>query len=306
MSKIRAVRYLLSIVLLFTMLGGLIGVPVLAAQENDSGALQLPPNQEGPPGFRDEIGFRCDYPVLVVESGEEIDFEVELLWYGSERRRFDLETMAPPGWKADVYTLYGGYPEKPLAALEIEPLIMYGNSVKIVASPAPGNLPEPGDYIMTLKVSSEDILGSYDVIVRVIPSYEFGMVPQTLRYDFEAQAGEGKNLAMGLINAGSASIEDIVFTATTPEGWIVAFNPERIDAMAAQNTQELNVVITPPEKASAGDWPITLHAESKQMAVEVDLRVNVSVPGIWGWVVILVVVVVVAGAGVLFWRLGRR
>jgi len=66
------------------------------------------------------------------------------------------------------------------------------------------------------------------------------------------------------------------------------------------------VVITPPEKTVAGDWPVTLQAKSKQVFDELELRVTVLSSDIWGWVVILIIVVVIAGAGVVFWRLGRR
>jgi len=48
-SRIRAVRYLLCFVLLFAMLGGLIGIPVLAVQEDDDSPVVLPPNQDEPP-----------------------------------------------------------------------------------------------------------------------------------------------------------------------------------------------------------------------------------------------------------------
>jgi len=304
-SRIRAFRYLFCFVLLFTMLGGLMGVPVLAVQENDDNPVVMPPNQEEPPA-EDVIDFRCDYPVLCVEAGEEAEFEVELLWLGEERRRFDLATIPPSGWKAEIYTQYGGYPEKPIEALELEPEKLYGNTVKILVQPIPGNLPEPGDYTIALKVSSEDVTGTYEFVAKVSPRYEFAMITQTLRLDTEAKAGEGKHLSVILMNSGSASIEDLSFTSTKPEGWDVTFYPEKIDSLAPGITQELGVVITPPKETEAGDWPVTLRANSDQVAEEVELRVTVSNTTIWGWIVILIVVMVVAGAGVYFWRLSRR
>jgi len=304
-SRIRAVRYLLCFVLLFTMLGGLMGIPVLAVQENDNSPEMLSSNQVEPPA-EDIIEFRCDYPVLCMESGEGAEFEVELLWQGEERRRFDLVATPPSGWRAEIYTQYGGYPEKPIEALELEPQKLYGNTIKIVVGPEPGNLPKPGDYTITLKVSSEDVAGTYEFVAKVTPKYEFTMITQTMRLDAEAKAGEGKHLSVLLMNSGSVLVEDLVFTSTEPEGWDVTFYPEKIDSLAPGITQELGVVITPPKKTEAGDWPVTLRAKSQQVADELELRVTVVKPTIWGWVVILIVVIVVAGVGVYFWRLSRR
>ena len=86
MSRIRAFRYLFCFVLLFTMLGGLMGVPVLAVQENDDSPVVMPPNQEEPPA-EDVIDFRCDYPILqrFIPSMEGILRNRLRLWNWSRR-----------------------------------------------------------------------------------------------------------------------------------------------------------------------------------------------------------------------------
>ena len=97
------------------------------------------------------------------------------------------------------------------------------------------------------------------------------------------------------------------FTADKPEGWTVTFKPEKVDSLGAGQTQQEDVVITPPEgKTIAGDYVITLHASNDKVNQSMQVRVTVLTPSIWGWVGIIIIVVVIAGLAVLFMRLGRR
>jgi len=99
----------------------------------------------------------------------------------------------------------------------------------------------------------------------------------------------------------------MTFSSTKPEGWEITYTPKEIDSLGAGLTQEVDVVITPPDKTIAGDYGITLRGLAEQgLSDTIELRVTVLTSTIWGWVGILIVVVVVAGLAVLFWRLGRR
>lgn len=314
MVRYRVISYLLCFALLFVVVGGLVGEQVLAIQESSSHSFVLPPNQEEPdeeepvegPVFEDVINLKVDYPILSAESGSIVEFDVELLWMGGERRRFDLVIIPPAGWKAVILTQYGRFPEAQIAAMELEPRRFFGNKVKIIGESLPGNRPDPGDYVFKFEASSEDIRGTVDLIVRITAKYEFAMVTETLRLSTEATAGEDNHLSIILINSGSAPIENLALTSTKPEGWIIIYNPEKIDSLAPGLTQMVDVVIMPPKKTIAGDWPITLWARSSQVADELAIRVTVLTPTIWGWIGILIVIAVIVGVGVVFWRLGRR
>lgn len=305
MSKFRAFRYFLGIALLFAMLGGLVGGQVLAVQESGNNSFPLPPGQEEPPDEK-VLELKCDYPVICGKIGENLEFEVDVIWRGEERRRFDLEATAPPGLRTAILTQFGGYSEKPIAALELEPGALAGNTVKIVVESVPGNLPDPGDYTVTFGVSSEEENETIELTARVTPRYNFIMVTQTLTLTTQVTVGEDNHLAVLMINSGATSIDNLTLTSTQPEGWTVTYHPEKIDSLAPGITQEVDVVIMPPEETAAGDWPVTLRAQSEQVFDELELRVTVLTPDIWGWMIILIIVVVIAGVGVVFWRLGKR
>jgi len=309
MTKSRAVHYFLCFALLFAIVGGLAGNPVVqAAQQGSNGSFSLPPNQEQP-SPEDKLELKCVLPVLSGKSGESFTFEVNLEWWGSESRRFDLTTTIPPDWSA---TILAGYPERQVLAVEIEPPAAPGyprtETVKVTLAPLSWKFPEPGEYIMTLEVTSGDIRESIELKAVVTAIYSFEMITATGKLSTEATAGEDTPLSIVLVNTGTAAIGNITFSSSKAEGWSVTFSPEKVDSLEPKLTQEVNVVIKPPRgKTIAGDYAISLSAGSKDYQPDpLLIRVTVLTPAIWGWVGIIIVVVVIAGLGALFWRLGRR
>ena len=64
--------------------------------------------------------------------------------------------------------------------------------------------------------------------------------------------------------------------------------------------------ILAPDRTIAGDYLLTLTANSPEVNKTVDFRVTVSTPTVWGWIGFAIVALVVLGLGVVFFRLGRR
>jgi len=79
-----------------------------------------------------------------------------------------------------------------------------------------------------------------------------------------------------------------------------------VENLAPGLAQDVDVVIEPPEKTIAGDYSITIRADSEETSDSLEFRVTVETPTIWGWVGIAIVLVVIAGLAVLFRQLGRR
>ena len=306
MSRSRAVHYLLCFVLLFGVLGCLVGNRVvLAAQESSSGSFLLPLNQEQPPP-EEKLEMESKFPVLSAKSGEIFEFDVDLKYQGIERRRFDLTFTTPPGWAAFAVA---GYPEKQIPAIEMGPAENFPvtEKIKVQFGSITGKYPEKGDYVLTLEASSGDLKAAFDFKAVVTARYELAMLTATGRLNTEADAGEDNHLSIQLVNSGSAPIENITFSSSKPEGWSITFTPDKVESLDAGLTQEVDVVINPPRKTIAGDYMITLRAESKEFSPDpLKLRVTVLTPTIWGWVGVLIVLAVIAGVGVIFWRLGRR
>ena len=83
-------------------------------------------------------------------------------------------------------------------------------------------------------------------------------------------------------------------------------DPEDVESLDAGITEEIDLIINPPEKTIAGDYMLTVRVSSENSNDSIDIRVTVLTPTIWGWVGIGIIVVVVIGVAVIFARLGRR
>ncbi len=278
---------------------------VLATEEGSSGSLLPPLNQEEPPP-EEKLKLSSIYPVLRDISGEEFLFEVKLQWQGSEFKRFDLATTAPPKWRAIILR---ASEEREAPAIELEPGKTYPDRVRVSLAPLPGELPEPGEYVVTLEASSGNIRETIELKAIVIALYRFAFYTATERLNTEVTAGEDNLLTLIVFNTGTADIEKITFTSSKPTGWDITFEPDELDSVGPGLAQEVKVIIKPSAKTIAGDYRIVLKSISRETLVssrELDIRVTVLTPTIWGWVGILIVLAVIAGVGVIFRRLGRR
>lgn len=261
----------------------------------------LPPSQQEPP--KEKLGLETKFPVLSGKSGEGFEFEVELKYEGSKRRRFDLSTTVPPNWVAIVMSTY---PEKKIEVIELDPIATYPEKVKVVFAPLAWKPPQPGEYVVTLKAAAGDIKAAIDLKGKVTARYEFKMETETGRLNTNVEAGKDNHFSIRLKNPGTAAIEKISLSSSKPEGWSITFKPEKVDSLEPGIDQEVDVVINPPRRTIAGDYMVTLSGESQEVSGSLELRVTVLTPTIWGWVGILIVLVVIAGLAVLFRQLGRR
>ena len=306
MNRFRPTRYALCFVLLFAMLSGLLGSQVaLAAQEVINGSPSLPPSQEQPqPETKFEATAR--YPTMSAESGKSFTFEISLVYQGTEARGFDLAVTAPVGWIGEIKP---SYDDVVIESITLQPGKTYPDTVKVVLSPPPAELPEPGEYKATFNAGSGELRDSVEltaVVTEKPPTYQLYVSPASGRLNMEAKAGEDNHLTVILENYGTGTLENITFSSTKSEGWGITFTPTSVDTLEPGLQQEVDIAITPPTKTIAGDYEVLLRFSSEKATDTLEMRVTVVTPTIWGGAGIGIAVAVVAGLAVLFRRLGRR
>ena len=98
----------------------------------------------------------------------------------------------------------------------------------------------------------------------------------------KATAGVETPIAIVLTNSGDAVAEDITLSGTTPSGWKVTFDPKTVDKIAPNDVKEVQAMVTPPEKAIAGDYVTTLRANWRGDSASSTFRIGVSTSTIWG------------------------
>ena len=262
--------------------------------------------EEVPP---EVITMTATYTKLEGVAGAGFEFEVSLQYTGGEEARtFDLAATGPKDWTLYITPTYPT--DKQILDIRLEPPPPYQTvaptKVLIHVSPPYWLLPEPGEYQITLGATSGEVTGTINLTAVVTATYIIALVPAEERYNTSATAGRDNYFSVEVNNNGSAAIDDITFSSSKPTGWTIEFSPNEIGSVAALDSQTVEVNIKPPAKTIAGDYQISLTAKGKQISDDIDIRVSVETPTVWGWVGVVIIVLVVAGLAFVFMRFSRR
>jgi uncharacterized membrane protein len=252
----------------------------------------------------EKISFDVIFPELSAKAGENFEFKFDLVYEGDEEATFDIVTEAPEDWYVAVSP---SYEDKEVTAIKIQP--GKTESLKLLAyPPVAKELQKEGAFPIKVIVSNEDLKLSEEYIftATVTATYDSSLTPKYGAYNTQATSGKNNPFVLVLENTGSGDIENITFKSDAPQKWIIKFEPEKIDKLAAGESKDIEVTITPPDKTIAGDYMLNFASQSEDASDNVDIRVTVETPSIWGWVGIAVIVLVVIGVAVIFARLGRR
>jgi len=257
--------------------------------------------------IRETIQLNPTYPSLKAIAGEDFVYEVAFYYVGEDPREFNLEVTAPPGWD-DVYITPPYEKDKKISAVRLEPLQSAGSKIRLVVKAPFYPFPEPGEYDITLKAVSPDGWEASTEFKAIITArYNLTMVPASERYNMKATAGKDNYFSVELGNLGTAAVDNIKFSTTKPEGWSIELAPDKIDSLAAIDSQTVELNIKPPTETIAGDYSITIRASGEQTASqEMSIRVTVETPTVWGWVGVVIIAIVVVGLVVVFMRFSRR
>ena len=209
----------------------------------------------------------------------------------------------PSNW---VSIMNPRYEESQISAIRLKEFQSAPEKIKLIAIPVPWDLPDPGVYSITLTATAGELSNSIELKAEVTARYGLELFTETGRLNSKATAGEENHVAFKVRNSGTSTIDKVTLSSFKPEGWVITFNPENIENLEPGFAQDLDVVLEPPEKAIAGDYSITLNSDSPKANDDVELRVTVVTPTIWGWVGIGIVLAVIVGLALLFRQLGRR
>jgi uncharacterized membrane protein len=196
--------------------------------------------------------------------GISFEYEVSLSYTGAEygfSREFDLAVKAPQDWSTYVTPQYG---DQRLLSIPLK-ANAGASKIKVYANPPTYTIPEAGEYGITLEATSGEVNGSVELLAVITATYSFSLTPVTDLYSASATSGRDNFYSIVIQNTGSDTLENIKFSSIKPEGWSIEFSPEQIDELSAGSLQTIDVNIKPAAKAIAGDYQITLAADTSRV-----------------------------------------
>jgi uncharacterized repeat protein (TIGR01451 family) len=199
-------------------------------------------------------------------------------------------------------TFTEGFGSNEISSIPIEA----GQTKDIKVKVTPPRDVKAGDYPVLVKVASEGATAELRVTLQVSGQGRIALSTKDGRLSGEAEVGKASTYTLVLSNDGTAPIEEVEMSGTVPTNWKVEFNPKTIPSLAPGEKKDVAVVVTPADKAIAGDYVASFRANGRGESASADFRITVTTSTLWGIVgvgIIAVALLVLLGAVA---RFGRR
>jgi uncharacterized membrane protein len=159
---------------------------------------------------------------------------------------------------------------------------------------------------VAVRVSSGAAFAETTLTVVLTGTYDLAVESVSGVLSLSALQGKPARLAISVKNTGTAPQNHIGLFSFQPENWIVDFVPDAVDGLQPGETRQVEVIVTPHEKALVGDYSLELKANGEKVSKPIEFRVTVKASSVFGWIGIAIILLVIGGLAVLFRWLGRR
>jgi len=199
-------------------------------------------------------------------------------------------------------TFTEGFGSNEISSIPVEA----GQTKDIKVKVTPPRDVKAGDYPVLVKVAAEGATAELRLTLQISGQGKLALSTKDGRLSGEAEVGKSSAYTLVLTNDGTAPVEEIELAGTVPTNWKVEFNPKTIASLAPNEKKEVQVVVTPGDKAIAGDYVASFRATARGESSAADFRITVTTSTLWGMVgigIIAIALLVLLGAVA---RFGRR
>ena len=210
-----------------------------------------------------------------------------------------LAAQAPQNFETSFTEAYGS---QELSSIPIDA----GQSKDVKLKVRPPSTVKAGQYPVTMRAAAEDANVDAKVVLDVTGQPQLGIAGRGGVLSATAVAGKESSIQIEVTNTGTAPADDVELSGSGPSGWKVVFEPKSLDNLAPGQSREVQALITPSEKAVAGDYVTSLRATARGESASATFRIGVTTSTIWGVTgigIIAISLLVLVGAVA---RFGRR
>jgi uncharacterized membrane protein len=238
-------------------------------------------------------------PELRGTSKTPFEFQLAIKNDSGKKLTVSLAAQTPQNFDASFTEQYGA---QELNAVPIDP----GQTKSVKLKVTPPNTAAAGSYKVVVRVGAEDAVATADLTMDITGQPRLDISGRDGLLSTSATAGKEKSIPIVISNNGTAPADQIELSGSAPSGWKITFEPKTIDRIAPSANKEVQALITPTEKAIAGDYVTTIRASARGESASSTFRVTVTTSTMWGIAgvgIIGVALLVMVGAVA---RFGRR
>ncbi len=246
-----------------------------------------------------EVEVISTFKEATLEAGKVLQVPIQIWNKGDKDTLTLLEVLSiPVNWKAafnyeNVYVsqILVGASEVISLKLEVTP-----PSIVDVGS---------NNVVFAAKTENGVVLKQIDLGVNIVGSYKLGLELSTLYTT--VNTGSSTSFTVKVTNTGQSPVTTLSLNVVAPDGWSVSVAPVQVTSLASSDSYTFNIVTQIPESTVAGDYMITLKAQSDQVSSgETQLRVTASASTSWGLIGLAMVAIVIIALVVVFRKFSRR
>jgi uncharacterized membrane protein len=238
-------------------------------------------------------------PELRGTSKSSFEYQLGIKNDSGKKLTVSLSAQAPQNFDASFTEQYG---TQELNAVPVDA----GQTKDVKLKVTPPNTAAAGDYKVTARVAAEDASATSDLGLDITGQPRLDVSGREGLVSTRASAGKESSVPVVITNTGTAPADDIQLSGSAPSGWKIEFNPKTVDRIAPNENKEVQALITPTDKAIAGDYVTTISAAARGESASTTFRVTVTTSTMWGIAgvgIIGVALLVMVGAVA---RFGRR
>ena len=238
-------------------------------------------------------------PELRGTSKSSFEYQLGIKNDSGKKLTVSLSAQAPQNFDTSFTEQYG---TQELNAVPVDA----GQTKDVKLKVTPPNTAAAGDYKVTARVAAEDASATTDLEMTITGQPRLDISGREGLVSTRASAGKETSVPVVITNTGTAPADDIQLTGSAPSGWKITFDPKTVDRIAPNDSKEVQALITPTDKAIAGDYVSTIRASARGESASTNFRVTVTTSTMWGIAgvgIVGVALLVMVGAVA---RFGRR
>jgi uncharacterized membrane protein len=269
------------------------------AAAGSSSKLQLPVAVTLAKDLPAKLSLTPQLPQLRGTSKSSFEYTLNIKNDSGKKLTVSLAAQAPRNFDVSFTEQYG---TQELNAVPIDA----GQNKDVKLKVTPPNTAAAGKYQVVARASAEDTSATADLGLDITGQPKLELSGREGLVSTRATAGRQTSVPVVITNTGTTPAEDVELSGSAPSGWKVDFNPKTVDRIAPNANKEVQALITPTDKAIAGDYVTTISAAARGETASTDFRVTVTTSTMWGIAgvgIIGVALLVMVGAVA---RFGRR
>jgi len=241
---------------------------------------------------------KSDLPALKGTARSTFSFKVTVTNNGAQENLVNFAAQVPEGFQTRFKR---GYGSEEITGLPIKA----GASEDITLEVTPARDAPAGRYPVAMAVKGGDASAKTDLAIDISGEPEIALTGPQERLSGEAVAGKEASFPFTVTNSGSAPANGVEISASVPSGWKSEVEPKLIETLAPNATSEVQVKLTPSERAIAGDYMVTVRATGGA-SQSAQFRVTVNTSTVWGVAGLGVIAAAALILGLAVLRYGRR